>query len=335
MTQETVAPSLERAQSLFADWAETRSRETARAYRNAVARFLDYLRDQAVDPAATSPRDLPDTVLEKFFQWLVRRYGRSTRGTTGAYLAGVRVFFRYLDRQGWGPAGVTYEQLRGRLREAVGRESPYPTPRTDPTIARLVLAVQQAEVPAGGRERLTLLRDRALLQFLYSTGVRRAELCHLARRDVQDGRANRVILTGKGEKDRVIFLDEATRAALRDYLLERNDRWQPLFLRHDNARPEPGPSGARLGLSPTTVWRVVAHWAHVAGVDAHPHALRHLKAVVLLNNGAKLSEVQDLLGHASPDTTKRIYARYEVEHLEEAFHRYSVSAEDLLKETKP
>src|SRR5258708_40021649 len=126
MTQETEVPSLQEVHLLFADWAETRSRETARAYRNAVSRFLDYLRDQGLDPEATSPRELPDTVLEKFFQWLVRRYGRSTRGTTGAYLAGVRVFFRYLDRQGWGPAGVTYEQLPRRLRHAVCRGGRYP-----------------------------------------------------------------------------------------------------------------------------------------------------------------------------------------------------------------
>lgn len=332
---EVIVPSLAGAQAQFAAWTETRSRETARAYRTAVARFFDFLRGQGIDPETVRPGALPETILETFFQWLAGRYGRSTRSTTGVYLAGTRAFFRFLDRHGWGPSGASYEKLSGNLRDAVGRETPYPTPRTDPAIARLVVAAQQAELPTNSRPRLTLRRDRALLQLLYSTGVRRAELCNLTRRDVQDGRATRVIITGKGEKDRVIFIDEETRQAIRAYLTERNDSWQPLFLRHDNARPKPGPSGMRLAIAPITVWRVVVHWAKVAGVDAHPHLLRHLKATVLLNRGAKLSEVQDILGHASPETTKRIYAHYEVNHLEEAFIRYSVPAEQLVVERGP
>jgi site-specific recombinase XerD len=67
-------------------------------------------------------------------------------------------------------------------------------------------------------------------------------------------------------------------------------------------------------------------------VQASPHHFRHAKASTLLNRGASLSEVQDILGHASPDTTKRIYAHYQVEHLREAFERYSASAEELAAE---
>ena len=68
------------------------------------------------------------------------------------------------------------------------------------------------------------------------------------------------------------------------------------------------------------------------GVPATTHHFRHSKASVLLNRGASLSEVQDILGHASPDTTKRIYAHYQTQHLREAFDRYSASAEELVAE---
>jgi integrase/recombinase XerD len=80
------------------------------------------------------------------------------------------------------------------------------------------------------------------------------------------------------------------------------------------------------------VWNVVKRYARGTGVQASPHAFRHDKASLLLNQGAKLSEVQDLLGHASPETTKRIYAHYETAHLREAFDRFSVPAEERAQE---
>jgi site-specific recombinase XerD len=80
------------------------------------------------------------------------------------------------------------------------------------------------------------------------------------------------------------------------------------------------------------VWAIVKRYARAVGVPATTHHFRHSKASVLLNRGASLSEVQDILGHASPETTKRIYAHYQVEHLREAFDRYSASAEELVAE---
>ncbi|HEX6489921.1 MAG TPA: tyrosine-type recombinase/integrase, partial [Gaiellaceae bacterium] len=70
------------------------------------------------------------------------------------------------------------------------------------------------------------------------------------------------------------------------------------------------------------------------GVDVSPHDFRHTKATTLLNAGAKLSEVQDLLGHASPETTKKIYAHYELSHLREAFDRFSIPAEVLAERAR-
>ncbi len=88
-------------------------------------------------------------------------------------------------------------------------------------------------------------------------------------------------------------------------------------------------AGQNYRLTPHSVWRIVKTYAAMAGVDVTTHDFRHAKASVMLNRGAKLSEVQDILGHASPETTKKIYAHYEVSHLRSAFDRYSATAEEL------
>jgi site-specific recombinase XerD len=184
-----------------------------------------------------------------------------------------------------------------------------------------------------GIKRLELLRDRALLLTLFCTGMRRDEVARLDRLDVEDGEADRALITGKGEKERVVFFDEKTQAAIRAYLQARNDTLAPLFLRHDNRRGKTaGHGGVHWRLGPQSVWATVKRYARELGVAATTHHFRHAKASVLLNRGASLSEVQDILGHASPDTTKRIYAHYQTQHLREAFDRYSASAEELVAE---
>ena len=168
---------------------------------------------------------------------------------------------------------------------------------------------------------------------LFCSGMRREEVSRLDRFDVEDGWADRALITGKGEKERVVFFDEPTQAAIRAYLEARADTLAPLFLRHDNRRgPTAGHGGERWRLSPQSVWAIVKRYARAVGVPATTHHFRHSKASVLLNRGAALSEVQDILGHASPDTTKRIYAHYQTQHLRDAFDRYSASAEELVAE---
>ncbi len=152
------------------------------------------------------------------------------------------------------------------------------------------------------------------------------------RADIQDGRYNQGIITGKGGKERVVFFDDPSLAAIRAYLEARADMHVPLFLRHDDGRGRPGPRGERWRLSPQSVWAIVKRYAKEVGVPATTHHFRHSKASVLLNRGASLSEVQDILGHASPETTKRIYAHYKTQHLREAFDRYSASPEQLVAE---
>jgi site-specific recombinase XerD len=324
--------SISAARRDFEDSLAGKSPQTARCYATGLDRFFEYLRERGFDPAAHATTALPADALDRFYVWLVRRHGRAARATHLTYLAGARAFYRFLERRGLTPPGVTMERLRAGLREVMGRPPGYRTPRIDRRLPEIVTYVDSLPLPGGGsaaarRRRLTLLRDRALIRTLYCTAMRRAEVAALNRTDVQDGHADQALITGKGEKERVVFFDEGTLAAIRTYLEARQDHYLPLFIRHDTGRGQPGPQGTRYRLTTQTIWNVVKRYARAIGIDASPHDFRHDKASLLLNRGAKLSEVQDILGHASPETTKKIYAHYETAHLREAFDRYSLPPE--------
>jgi site-specific recombinase XerD len=314
-----------------------KSPRTRTTYATALTRWRTYLEErQAL--ASWTPARLEPTALEELYVWLVREYGRQRRATIGTYAAGARAFVRFLARRGLLPTGVTFEQLAENLSAAMGRAS-YKAPRVDrrvPLIVTHVRALQAEAAELAPRQRLELLRDRAIIQTLFCTGMRRAEVASLNRADLDDGYADRALITGKGEKERVVFFDEETLGAVRAYLEARGDTLAPLFLRHDDGRPRAaGHGGQRWRPSPQSIWGIVKRHAAAAGVPATTHHFRHAKASVLLNRGASLSEVQDILGHASPDTTKRIYAHYEVQHLREAFDRFSASADELVAELPP
>jgi site-specific recombinase XerD len=323
--------SLAEAERLFFESLASRSPKTSATYRTSLARFHEFLEADGVDLSTATTASFSATVLERFYGWLVKVYGRDDRFTVATYIAGVRAFFRFMARRGLLPPDLQFEQLRDNLREVMGRSS-YKTPRIDNRLALIVTHVDGLELPPAGEkphERLELLRDRALIRTLFATGMRREEVSRLNRGDVQDGRARQAIVTGKGDKERVVFFDDPSLQAIRAYVEARGDAYDPVFLRHDRARGAPGPGGRRYRLSPQSIWGVVKKYAAAVDVRASTHDFRHAKATVMLNRGAKLSEVQDILGHASPETTKRIYAHYETSHLRDVFDRFSASAEEL------
>lgn len=332
--QSGPAPTLALAAAAFLDTLAGKSPHTAHTYTTALDRFREYLMSISLSPEAMATTALPAGALEGFYTWLVRQYGREARPTHATYIAGVRALFRFLERRGWGPAGVTLERMQAGLREVMGKGS-YKTPRVDPALPLLVTYVESMPLPPADPSHhtklLTLLRDRALLRTLFCTGMRREEVTSLNREDVADGWQDQAVITGKGAKERVAFFDEPTLAAIRDYLAARGDRYTPLFIRHDRGRGRPRYGGAIYRITPQTLFTTVKRYAAAVGVDVSPHDFRHSKASVMLNAGASLSEVQDILGHASPETTKRIYAHYETSRLREAFDRYSVPAEELVK----
>jgi site-specific recombinase XerD len=321
----------------FLKSAKGKSPQTVTTYASALHKFEQFLATAAFPPAQTNIETLPGHILEDFYLWLVDQFGRQARSTIRTYLAGVRAMLRYVDRRyALSPAGAGFERVAGSLTEMMGRAS-YKTPRIDrqglPAVLRMAL---EAPTPPddgtfqGRQKHLEMLRDKAILLTLYSTGMRRAEVSSLNRRDVSDGLEQMAIITGKGSKERNVFFDGPTLAAIRLYLKERADNFQPVFIRHDRGRGEVKAGGSNYRLSPAFIWEVVKRYAAQAGVQVTTHDFRHQKASSLLNNGAKLSEVQDILGHSSPATTKMIYAHYEHQHLLDAFHRYSTPLDEFI-----
>jgi site-specific recombinase XerD len=344
------APTLAAAIDAFQATLAARTPRTAATYRSALNRFVEFLRDRGHDPATLTTELLPATILEDFFTWQFsvlraaphqRRVGaaadRAHRRSAANYVAGARAFLRFLDRRSWLAPGVSYERMKEAARAVIGR-TPYPTPQVRDEVAAVVSYVNSLALPPAEPRhlaaRLTLLRDRAMLLTLYATALRRSELAALSRAEVQDGRAAEVLVSGKGEKPRAVFFDQDSLDAIRAYLQERGDTYAPLFIRHDRGRGKPGPGGERLRLSPQTIWKAVKHYGQLAGVEVTTHHLRHLRARVLLNNGLPLEALQDVLGHASPATTKMIYAPLSRGRLRALVEASSLSAAEVARRTR-
>ena len=143
-----------------------------------------------------------------------------------------------------------------------------------------------------------ILRDKAILELFFSTGLRLSELCSIDR-DL-DLSKDEFSIRGKGEKVRVVFLSESAKNAIRDYLKARKDMDEPLFIQYSRN----GAKGNRL--TPRSIERIVKYYAIVAGISKKvtPHIIRHSFATDLLSNGADIRSVQMMLGHANIATTQ-------------------------------
>ena len=175
-------------------------------------------------------------------------------------------------------------------------------------------------IQAPDGEDLKALRDRAILELLFSTGLRVSELCALLR-DI-DLIKDEISVRGKGEKVRVVFLSGEAKQALKKYLEKRKDLDEALFVKVGVSGKHRELSGLRL--TPRSIERIVAQYAITAGIgkSVTPHTLRHSFATDLLQNGADLRSVQALLGHASIVTTQ-VYTHVTDRHLRDvhrAFH---------------
>jgi integrase/recombinase XerC len=273
------------------------SPHTQRAYLADVREFAAFAGD-----AATPDGIAPDQV----FAFLAERHRRLHPATLGRKLAALRSFYRWLAREGACAADPT---------------AGIPTPRVPRRLPR-PLAVEDcaalAEAPAAAdaaRER----RDRALVELLYGAGLRVGELVALDVRDV-DLRRGEVRVWGKGGKERVVPLPAQARAALREWIDGRERPGilaEPLFT--SLARRS---RGAPRRLGERDVRRALATRARAASLTerVHPHRLRHSYATHLLDMGADLRAIQELLGHASLSTTQK-YTAVSAERLLEVYDR--------------
>ncbi|NQV97490.1 MAG: tyrosine recombinase XerD, partial [Acidimicrobiaceae bacterium] len=265
-----------------------RSLNTLTAYERDLNSYLIWLTKQKVTMTTASVQHL-----ERFVAFL-RASGKAPK-SVARHFAAVRVFHRYLSQE-----GIRSDNPAAQV-DGVKVPSSLPKALAEEDVARLLNAVTGVDSFAR--------RDRALLEFLYATGARVAEVCGLSMGDI-DMQDSLVRLFGKGAKERIVPFGRPCHAALTDYFDLGGrptlvpDRWAS---REDSDSVFLGVHGTRL--SRQAAWTIVRKYGEIAKIKKlSPHALRHSCATHMLVHGADLRVVQELLGHASVSTTQ-IYTK--------------------------
>ena len=166
------------------------------------------------------------------------------------------------------------------------------------------------------------LRDRAIIELLFSSGLRVSELVNL-NRDHINLKRREFMVRGKGQKDRPVFVSQHAAEQVENYLQARQDSLPALFLSYSRRSTKPTVSGDYRRLSARSIQRMISHYARLAGITKHvsPHTMRHSFATDLLMNGADLRSVQSLLGHSSISTTQ-VYTHVTDQHLKDVHERF-------------
>lgn len=286
-----------------------RSRLTARNYQLYMDRLVEFAGDI---PA----KQITPELVRKYRLWLNRYVDEQGRElstiTQGYHLIALRSFLKYCSRRDIETMNADLIDLPKVHRQQVSF-------LTAEEVARLFDSVDTG--PDVGK------RDKAILELLFSGGMRVSELCNLNRDNINLDRRE-FMIRGKGGKDRPIFISQTAADKIEDYLMTRTDNLKPLFLNNsrnvqtDIDDDSVDASEARR-LTSRSVQRLVAKYARDAGITKHvtPHTLRHSFATDLLMNGADLRSVQSMLGHASISTTQ-IYTHVTDPHLKETHDKY-------------
>jgi site-specific recombinase XerD len=199
----------------------------------------------------------------------------------------------------------------------------------DSRLPELIAYYDNVQLPADRPSKcLEILRSRAVIHTLYSSAGRVSEIVALTRDQVQSGSAGIVSIPGRGSKPRLLYLTHEAQAAIRAYCAARQDNSPALFISHGR-----GKGGA---LTRARVWQTVRDAAKVLGIagTVSPNAFRHYRATQLLNEGMSLEFVQEYLGHASPATTRMVYAQVQQNVLIDQLNTYGLSAKQALDKTR-
>lgn len=305
-----------------------RSKKT---YRNGIAKFLRHLsQNEGLDPKALPVTSLRAEHVTSFASVLVPPDIRtpeevSQMRTAQNNLSAVRKFCAYLSAYDLHPDLPT-DRLRVRIAAMMPRFTPPPPDVKLADLELIVSFVREGDVCAKPTLELRRLKVRAMILFLYRTGVRVSELCALRRRDVDLAAGTASVYRAKGGKSRTVHFDGETAEAMTRYWAMREDPVRgtsayPAFSGRDKLG-DPGSS-----VSPRTVEHIVAQLCVATGVESEvtPHSFRHGLATELVRRRVRESTVQTILGHASPSTT-RIYvhktARDVAEEYQDAFGQY-------------
>lgn len=295
-----------------------RSTKTTENYGLYLARFLDLITQDFPEGATIKPSDLTPEILRKFRLRLNRfddnqNHERLSALTQSYHLIALRGFLKYLAKRGIHSLDPSLVDLPRAAKKQV-------TFLHFDEVERLL-----AEIPIDTE---TGLRDRAIIELLFSGGLRVSELCNLNRDSINLARRE-FMVRGKGKKDRPIFIDQTTADHLEEYLSARSDTLPALFLNNSSNQNIPDTSGDFRRLSPRSIERIIQKYARLAGITKHvtPHTLRHSFATDLLMNGADLRSVQSLLGHANIATTQ-IYTHITDSHLKEVHEKFHSETKD-------
>ncbi len=282
---------------------QNRSQKTIQNYDHYLTRLIDYAGDINIS-------EIDPELIRKWRLWL-NRLGTNTsdelrKNTQNYHLIALRSFLRFCAKRGVEAMPADKIELAKSARKQVTFLNPeelerlFNAPKIDKDIG---------------------LRDRAILELLFSSGLRVSELVGLDKDDVNLKRKE-FMVRGKGQKDRPIFISDAAAWWLKQYLDKRTDNSKPLFIRYSGNK-KVSTSGNYYRLTVRSVQRLVARYAKLAGITKHvsPHTLRHSFATDLLMNGADLRSVQAMLGHSNISTTQ-IYTHITDPHLKSVHEKF-------------
>jgi site-specific recombinase XerD len=293
-------------QECMLDAEGSRAEHTARAYKYALRLFQEYLEENKVktsDPISS----ITLTHFIRYPGWLARQ--DYSKRTISLYVSGANFFLEWLVIQGiLEPSYSETIRLKAATKSASSmREYPLPRWPKRGDVDKMLEAVHQLNESSPRLE-----RDIALIEVLACTGCRANEVAQLSVRDINLIERS-AIVTGKGKKQRYVFFNKSAIEALKAYWVARgySAKDDPVFARHDK-----GAGKKHLKITTRTIQKVVNDVLMLAGIDKFsPHYFRHGFAIKTLNETDNLAMVQDLLGHASPHST-RVYAKIYPEDLQ-------------------
>jgi len=276
---------------------KTKSENTTKAYAEDLSQFLEYLKQKKLsEPVLININHLH---IRGFLAHLRDR--KLSRRTVARKLSTLRSFYKYLTVEGL---------IKQNIAKAVH------APKTSKKLP-LFLYPQEIEALLSAPKRDILgIRDKAIMELLYATGMRVGELVLIKTSDINFG-ANYIIVFGKGSKERVVFFGRKAAESLEEYLrksrpyLIKNIECDSLFLNKNGT-----------ALSDRSVRRIIDKYVKSEALnnDISPHTIRHTFATHMLNNGADLKTVQELLGHSSLSTTQ-IYTHVTKDRLKEVYDK--------------
>lgn len=280
-----------------------RSAHTAENYKLYLERFVEFTDDITVDKITTE-------TIRKYRLWLnrYRNYNDDELATiTQAYhLIALRGFFNYLSKRDIKSLSPEKIELPKISRKQV----------TFLHFDEIELIVDEINTDdeAG-------LRDRAIVELLFSSGLRVSELINLNRDHINTTRRE-FMVRGKGKKDRPVFISESASEHVQNYLHSRTDNLPPLFISYSRNNQATN-SGDYRRLTARSIQRIINKYTRLAGITKHvsPHTMRHSFATDLLMNGADIRSVQVMLGHSNISTTQ-VYTHVTDEHLREVHEKF-------------